>query len=558
MVTKDDLLDGLVSYWKFDETSGTTASDSHGENDGTLSNSRIFGTDGKINKSADFTKGNDYVSVGTLGNFGSNDVKTSSYSFWIKTTGSKSDELFFGSANDGPTNFAVTFAFNDGNTIQLFTRDTTGKRLIKTVDVSSYTDNTWFHLVAVVEWSSNTLKFYINGEEKSTTTIHSETPTSAVNFQYPLIIGANNNRGTIANHFNGKIDEVGIWSRALSSDEVSTLYDIQKDGFASGSYPFTALAFKIKGTVNLNASPIEGAKVSCINQNTNEFVGSTTSDENGEWEFSALDEYSTDLTTDLVSYWKFDETTGTTASDSHGENEATASNSRIFTSNTETSGKINSGADFTQGDDKITTTIPWSADSLNGESFSYNIWIKNSQTTPGSILRGSTQDRIGLVQSWTSMDASYENKIVFAYASDGTIWNTQLISTSSTNNNEYNMITITSDGSTTKLYVNGVEEDSSNDVIDVDINTFLAFGVHSTGVEAYNGFMDEFGVWSRALSSDEVSTLYDIQKDGYEDGSYPFNKLKKKYHVVASLEDGEDKFNHLSYYDIEPKLEDES
>jgi hypothetical protein len=37
-----DLKNGLVSYWKFDETSGTTFADSHGSNNGTASNSRVL------------------------------------------------------------------------------------------------------------------------------------------------------------------------------------------------------------------------------------------------------------------------------------------------------------------------------------------------------------------------------------------------------------------------------------------------------------------------------------------------------------------------------------
>ena len=36
-------------------------------------------------------------------------------------------------------------------------------------------------------------------------------------------------------------------------------------------------------------------------------------------------------TTDLVSYWKLDETTGTSAADSHGSNTGTANNARVFT-----------------------------------------------------------------------------------------------------------------------------------------------------------------------------------------------------------------------------------
>ena len=47
-------------------------------------------------------------------------------------------------------------------------------------------------------------------------------------------------------------------------------------------------------------SLVSGVKVSCINQDTNELVGSTTSDALGEWEFSGLNE--SDLYHVIASY----------------------------------------------------------------------------------------------------------------------------------------------------------------------------------------------------------------------------------------------------------------
>ena len=57
-----DLTDGLVSYWD-GSYSSSTAYDVHGSNDGEASNTRVFGTDGKILKGFDFTKGNDGVLI---------------------------------------------------------------------------------------------------------------------------------------------------------------------------------------------------------------------------------------------------------------------------------------------------------------------------------------------------------------------------------------------------------------------------------------------------------------------------------------------------------------
>ena len=45
------LLTDLLSYWKLDETSGTTLTDAHGSNNLTAGNTAIVNKTGKINKS---------------------------------------------------------------------------------------------------------------------------------------------------------------------------------------------------------------------------------------------------------------------------------------------------------------------------------------------------------------------------------------------------------------------------------------------------------------------------------------------------------------------------
>jgi len=234
-----DLLDGLVGYWG-GSFSGSTAFDVHSTNDGTASNTRVFDTDGKILKGFDFTKGDDYVNVG-MKSFGSS-FHTSTVSFWIKTSPSTGEEAIIGSFNSGSTDLAYRLTINSDNELQIYTRATNVNRVDGYIDFSDYTNDVWHHVVVVLEWDTNNIDMYVNDDSKTITYINQESPTSSADFDFDLVIGAVNARGTITSFYNGLIDEVAIWDRALSSDEVSTLYDIQKDGFESGSYPFEALS----------------------------------------------------------------------------------------------------------------------------------------------------------------------------------------------------------------------------------------------------------------------------------------------------------------------------
>src|SRR3989338_5105623 len=59
--TRADIVTGLVSHWKMDETSGTTATDSVGTNTGTVSGATF--TAGKIGNALSFNGTTNYVSV---------------------------------------------------------------------------------------------------------------------------------------------------------------------------------------------------------------------------------------------------------------------------------------------------------------------------------------------------------------------------------------------------------------------------------------------------------------------------------------------------------------
>src|SRR3989338_2173060 len=85
-----DITSGLIGHWKFDETSGTSASDSSGNNNtGTLTNSPTW-TTGKINSALSFDGTDDYVNIGNMNVSGSGItiaawVKADSFSSAIDT-----------------------------------------------------------------------------------------------------------------------------------------------------------------------------------------------------------------------------------------------------------------------------------------------------------------------------------------------------------------------------------------------------------------------------------------------------------------------------------------
>ena len=85
---------------------------------------------------------------------------------------------------------------------------------------TNYLDDTWYH-VAIVG-NDTDLRIYINGTlDSSATTAHT---TGIVDGDADFQIGGQGLPTGIAYAFDGLIDEVGVFSRALSATEVSNIY----------------------------------------------------------------------------------------------------------------------------------------------------------------------------------------------------------------------------------------------------------------------------------------------------------------------------------------------
>lgn len=212
------LLDGLVVYYKMDETSGTNAQDYFNLRNGTANTADVFTSEraGIINTGADFTGGENYISFGTYTS--TTDITISA---WVNATNFAQTNVIF--SNDETNTVPRGFQFR---TDQVFTGN-----IGVTINQAGFTNNQWAHIV-MVKTGNNNLKVYVNGVERATSTNAQFNTTSK-----DALIGARS-LFSLAENMNGIIDELGIWNRSLSEQEVIDLYDLQKEGFISGQPPF--------------------------------------------------------------------------------------------------------------------------------------------------------------------------------------------------------------------------------------------------------------------------------------------------------------------------------
>ncbi len=83
----------------------------------------------------------------------------------------------------------------------------------------------WINLTTTYSKNSRVLKYYINGNLIDSLVVDF---SSIGNTKWPLIIGALGTPGNMNWYFNGKIDDVGIWNKALESHEINDLINSNK------------------------------------------------------------------------------------------------------------------------------------------------------------------------------------------------------------------------------------------------------------------------------------------------------------------------------------------
>jgi hypothetical protein len=248
---------GLVASYDFDEGDGQTlynAADTGSVNDGTLGSSSSadsadptwIASEGGSRASASgggptsaaaggsalqFDGTNDYVNCGNDPSLNITDAIT--IEAWVKIpSGTTASCAILGELNSG-SNTSLQLVINRKSDNSAFTgglyyysRDEDDTALQAGVDTDiGIVDGNWHHLVSISEASSNIVRFYLDGSLLTTVYVLQQTPDNFTSYQYPLTIGARNNRGTIEYFFNGSIDNVKIYNRALSAEEVRYHYN---------------------------------------------------------------------------------------------------------------------------------------------------------------------------------------------------------------------------------------------------------------------------------------------------------------------------------------------
>ncbi|PLB19033.1 MAG: Fibronectin type III domain protein [Flavobacteriaceae bacterium FS1-H7996/R] len=499
---------GRSGYWKFDETEGSTATDSWGNGNAALSSGATF-VEGLMGNAVSLNGNDGYV---TLSEGVVSSLTDFSISTWVKL--------------DKVDNWARIFDFGTGTSNYMFITPKNGSNgnlryAIKTGDVEqqintsvALTTERWYHLA--VTQSGTTAILYLDGAEVGRNTSMTLSPSSLGNTTQNWI-GKSQWPDPL---LDGLVDDFRIYSRALDSTEVHSLYDeVEFPPVAPGSLVAVPGDNKVDlkwGSVlkainyTVYRSDVAGGSYTQIGtSSTNEYIDSdalndstyyyvvTTTTSLGESTYS--EEISGTPNGGRIAYLKFDETGGSMAADSWGDN----------------AGTLSSGAIFSEG-------LVDNAVSLNGSN-GYVILPEGivNNLTDFSISSWAKLDK---VDNWARLFdfGSGTNNYMFITPKNGSngklryaIKNgggeQQINTSASLITGRWYHLAVTQSGTTAVLYLDGVE---------VGRNDNMTLNPSSLGNTPQNwigksqwpdpllaGQVDDFRIYSKALSASEIAEM---------------------------------------------------
>jgi hypothetical protein len=206
------LLSGLFAYWNLNTDSWLDSTDGYPL---IYSGTQVSTATGKIGNSASFN-GSNYLYIDEF-----NITTNCSFSFWFKSSVTSGVDLGVGVVDVDGQSFVGGFRILSINGVIYFQAPS---QVVVVNSVDPYCDGTFHHAVGTSD--GYTIKIYIDGNLKQQNTAN----LGVVLVNY-MAIGS---YGDGLAQSGTQIDEVGVWDRALSQSEITSLYNAG----AGKTYPF--------------------------------------------------------------------------------------------------------------------------------------------------------------------------------------------------------------------------------------------------------------------------------------------------------------------------------
>ena len=548
----------MLAYWKLDETGGDTYDDFYFGHDGECTDQCPAPATGHVNGGQAFDGNDTGIDVPAVpGNDSFNWGAEDSFSveFWIKADSahscSLSNEIVVG-RDDRPSsqlhwwvgvgcgswaNGAAAFVLQD--------RDG-GDDTQFAVGTTDLTDGSWYHIVAVRDGTAHQNHLYVNGIAEAsvgsaTYSSGFDAPTAAINIGW-----LDSSHGY---HFNGTADEITIYNRALSPGEVrqhhneglagrwycqagtyaplivstpvteATIgqlytYDVEAAGNPVPTY--TLEIFPDSMTIDPLSGLISWTPTLAQQGDNNVEVKASSSEGSHTQSFTIAAAEGTICPTNMIAYWKLDETGGTSYYDFYDGLDGTCGDQCP----TPATGHINGGQAFDGSSNEIDVPRDEAFDWSQTDSFSIEFWMQtdSASTCSGNQVVVGRDDSSTPLHWWVGCQNGGDSgeAAFFLIDTAGTLYSA--IGTTDLTDGAWHHVVATRDAGADQIhiYVDGAVQDSTSATYGAGFGSSTAalnIG-HLLGGHHFDGIVDEVALYNRTLSEAEILLHYNDRAAG--------------------------------------------
>jgi len=489
-----------IAYWQLAEGSGAPYIDNIGGYHGTscVGGNCPQSASGQIGGAQQFNGSNTGIDVPAAPAFNWPADTSFSLALWVQIPAGSvcaGNEVMLGRRDDGSSLFWWLGCLEGGN-LHFSLSDRSGQESFLDSGSVLINDGNWHQIVAVRDATANTIRMYLDGVEiASQPVIYSSDFGSTT---APLQIGSLYKPWSESYHFQGLLDDIAVYNRALSGTEIAEHYT---NGLNGQGWTSNAAAPSVTSTPTATATPPDPAAPTVTSTPT------ATATATGTPTATATPI----ILQDPAAYWRLEETGGAPYLDSIAGSHGTACVGGNCPQ--PVSGQIGGAQQFNGSNTGIdvppAAAFNWAAD----DSFTLGFWTKGAA---GSTCNGATEVMLGRDDGNTSLHwwigCTAGGTTGFSLNDrngDGVYLTGPAI-----NDGGWHQIVAVRDGAAgmTRLYVNGSEVDSAAFNHGADFASATAPlnigwlnlwpGYH------YEGILDDLVIYDRALDPAEVQQQY--------------------------------------------------
>ena len=538
-----DVPQGSIGTWWFDEPSGTSAPDA-----------TAYNRHGTLNDGASFVSG----FYGNSVSFGGSEAQPHDITFpnhsdfalsgdysmevWVNPTDVTGIRPILASNND----LAMRYIFYLDDGIPTFKWSWTGS----SIDSDSFPStcsvrlNKWNHLAVIRSGATATI--YLDNQSCGSFSDNHYTGGTVVFQAGQTKLGSN------TYYFKGLMDDVVLYNKALSADELKKRYrtwmtsavadnnsgTVNGHGIQANDRIVITFDGDVNGPPTIDASNIDtalalnnghswkdgsgniGSALWSSGVNTNDTLTITLSTATSAPTVEAGDVITPDGTikdsilrpifgtmyvsgtfspipSGAMAYYQFSEKSGTMIIDGTSNN----NHAVLYGGATRTvaGGRVGDAINFDGSNDFVEITSGFT--NFSSSALSIEVWIKGGGQSPGTGH--------GLVVG-DAMKIDYWGAKAFTGVKTGSTWKTnQWSASASINDNLWKHIVLTWDGSNQNIYINGTKDTTPYATTgSLDMQDKLTIGLDTAFGYYYNGIIDEIVIYNRVLNQTDVTNRY--------------------------------------------------